>query len=482
MKGGTIMIQARANHSSVKSTRRELLFNAAFGFGALALSDIISRDDRAAAKEFDSLAPKATDFEPKAKQVIFICLQGGPSHIETFDPKPGLRKWDGQVLPDSFRQFDLAQTNTADGKLMGPIFPFQRYGESGMEISTLFPLLGSRADDLAVIRSCHHESFIHGAAMTIMMSGTVLLGHPSIGAWVVYGLGCQSDRLPAYVAMSDADFTNGAATFSSGFLPAVYQGTHLRTEGAPIQNLTPLAELGGRRQRALLDQVNRWNSRHRDGRPGDSRLDARIANYELAFRMQTAAPELVDASGESAAMRKLYGLDEESTRKFGGMCLMARRMVERGVRYVHLASNGWDAHDDCKGNHESKARTVDRPIAGLLTDLRQRGLLDSTLVVSSGEFGRTPIMQGNKGRDHHPYGFSAWLAGGGIRGGKVIGATDEFGFHAVEDKVHANDLHATMLSLLGLDHTRLTYLFEGRDRRLTDVGGYHDLSQRLTAG
>ena len=451
--------------------RRELLSSFSFGFGAIALADLLAQDAQANSVH-NPLAPKTPDFPAKAKHVIFIFAQGGPSHIETFDPKPELKKWDGKLLPTSFREFDLAQTNTADGKLMGPIFPYHKRGESGIEISTLFPLIGEHADNMAVIRSCHHESFIHGAAVTIMSSGTVLLGHPTVGAWVVYGLGSESDSLPSYVAMTDDAFLNGVACFTSGFLPAVYQGTHLRTEGAPIMNLTPLKELAGGRQRTLLDQINKWNARHRDSRRGDSRLDARIANYELAFRMQTAAPDLINIADETKATRDLYGIDTEETKKFGGMCLLARRMVERGVRYVHLASSGWDAHRDCKGNHESNAKKVDRPIAGLLSDLEQRGLLDETLVVWAGEFGRTPIMQGNRGRDHHPYGFSAWMAGGGIRGGQVIGATDEFGFHAVEDRVHANDL-------LGLDHEALTDLFEGRERRRTDVGGSNDLSRRL---
>ena len=458
--------------------RREMLIKSSFGFGAIAAADLLARDARANTVH-NPLAPKTPALPAKAKQVIFMFVQGGPSHIETFDPKPELQKRDGQLLPDSFREFDLAQTNTADGKVMGPIFPFHKRGESGIEISTLFPLISEHADRLAVIRSCYHESFIHGAAVTIMSSGTVLLGHPSVGAWVTYGLGSESDSLPGYVAMTDEAFTNGVACFTSGFLPAIYQGTHLRTEGAPIMNLTPLKELAGGRQRTLLNQINQWNVRHRDSRRDDSRLDARIANYELAFRMQTSAPDLINISDETQATRKLYGIDSGETKKFGGMCLLARRMVERGVRYVQLASSGWDAHGDCKGNHESNAKKVDRPIAGLLSDLKQRGLLDETLIVWAGEFGRTPILQGNRRPHQQPYGFSAWMAGGGIRGGQVIGATDEFGFHAVEDRVHANDLHATMLSLLGLDHEALTYLFEGRERRLTDVGGGNDLSRRL---
>ena len=463
-------------------SRREFLNSFGLGLGALALGDLLSRDGFAAeAKSANPLALRTNHFPAKAKHVIFLFMQGGPSHLETFDPKPAMAKYDGQLLPKSFRDFDLAQINTADAKIMAPIFPFRKYGESGLEISDLFPELAKHADKLAVIRSCYHELFIHGSALTLMHSGTRLLGHPSVGAWVVYGLGCESDDLPAYVAMTDEVFRNGAATYNSGFLPAVYQGTYLRNEGVPIQNLRRPAGLDADEQRRLIDQINHWNRRHRSQRPLDSRLNARIANYELAFRMQSAAPELIQISQETKAVRALYGVDDGPSANFGKMCLLARRMVERGVRYIHLVNNDWDAHSGCKERTQRQARQVDRPIAGLLADLKQRGLLESTLVVWGGEFGRTPIMQGNNGRDHHPYGFSVWMAGGGIRGGKTIGATDDFGFHAIDDKVHVNDLHATMLSLLGLDHERLSYLFEGRNRRLTDVGGYNDLSQRLTA-
>jgi hypothetical protein len=445
------------NHS-----RREFLLNSAYGFGAIALNDLIRRDAAAEASATNPLAAKEPHFPAKAKHVIFLFMQGGPSQIETFDPKPELKKFDGQLLPAELRDFDLAQINTADAKIMAPLFEFQKH------------------DKLAVIRSVHHDLFIHGSALTMMHTGTQLLAHPSVGSWVTYGLGSETDSLPAYVAMTDAYFRNGAATFSSGFLPAAYQGTYLRTQGAPIQNLHRPAALQDNEQRRLLDQVNQWNARHRDARPGDSRLDARIANYELAFRMQSAAPELIDLAQETQTTRELYGIDDDSTATFGKMCLLSRRMVERGVRYIHLVDVDWDGHGNCKGNHEGQAKKVDKPIAALLEDLHQRGLLDETLIVWGGEFGRTPIMQGSDGRDHHPYGFSMWMAGGGIQGGKIIGATDDFGFQAVEDKVHVNDLHATILSLLGLDHEALTYLFEGRERRLTDVGGYNELSQRLT--
>jgi hypothetical protein len=462
--------------------RREFLRNSGLGFGALALGDLLTSESRAADAVANPLAARPPHLPGTAKSVIFLFMQGGPSQLETFDPKPVLTRYDGELLPESLRNYDLAQINTADSKVMAPLFPYRKHGESGQEISSLFPCLSQHADKLAIIRSMHHELFIHGSAMTMMHSGTQLLGHPSIGSWVVYGLGCESDNLPAYIAMTDSVFRNGSSMYSSGFLPAVFQGTDMRTEGAPIQNLSRPNSISPVHQRRLLDQINRWNQSHRDARPGDSRLDARIANYELAFRMQSAAPELIDLSQETADTQALYGIDQEPSARFGRMCLMGRRMVERGVRYIQLINGDWDAHGDCKGNHTSQAKKVDQPIAGLLTDLEQRGLLESTLLVWIGEFGRTPIKQGSDGRDHHPYGFSAWLAGGGIVGGKTIGATDDFGFAAIEDKVHVNDLHATMLGLLGIDHEQLTYLFEGRYRRLTDVGGDNNLAARLVRG
>ena len=462
------------------STRREFLFHQGPGLGGLALSAMLARKARSDdSRVRNPLAPRPPHLPGTAKNVIFLCMQGGPSHLETFDEKPMLRKYDGQLLPESLRAFDLAQINTADAKVMAPQFAFRKHGESGQEISSMFPRLCRHADHLAIIRSMHHELFIHGSAMIMMHSGTSLLGHPSVGAWVAYGLGCESDNLPSYIAMTDSIFRNGASMYTSGFLPAVYQGTPMRAEGVPIQNLNRQPEVTATEQRLLLDQINVWNRNHRKSRPGDSRLDARIANYELAFRMQTAAPELIDLSQETKQTRDLYGADGGPSARFGKMCLMARRMVERGVRYVQLISGGWDAHGNCKGNHQSQAAKIDQPIAGLISDLEQRGLLESTLLVWGGEFGRTPIRQGSNGRDHHPYGFSSWLAGGGVKGGQTIGSTDDFGFNAVEDKVHVNDLHATMLGLMGIDHESLTWHFEGRDRRLTDVGGQNNLAARL---
>ena len=408
-------------------------------------------------------------------------MTGGPSQLETFDPKPLLGKLDGKPLPKSFDRegLPLQFLNAAHGRLMASPFPFSKFGESGLEISSLFPKLARHADRLAVVRSCYHDSFIHGPAITYMTTGSLLLGHPSVGAWVTYGLGSESDSLPAYMVMSDGGFRGGKVMYHAGFLPAVYQGTVIRTEGMPIRNLNVPRDIGARDQRAMLDLVARWNERFRAARPGDSRLEAQIANYELAYRMQTAAPELMDLSGESTKTKDLYGIGAGPTDRFGTMCLLARRMVERGVRYSMLINTDWDGHGQCARNHENNARRIDRPIAGLLTDLEQRGMLDSTLLVWTGEFGRTPVMQGDRGRDHSPYGFCTWFAGGGVRGGAVIGATDEIGFRAVEDRVHVHDLHATIMSLLGLDHRRLTYLFEGRERRLTDIGGDNDLAPRI---
>jgi hypothetical protein len=463
--------------------RRSFLGRFSAGFGGVALAQLLARDE-ARAGGGNPLAPRKPTLPAKARAVILLFMQGGPSHLETFDAKPQLKKLDGKPLPATFDAggLPLQFMKATDGKLMASPFRFQKRGRSGLEVSEVFPRLGACADRLAVVRSCHHDSFIHGPALSLLHTGSTLLGHPSVGAWVVYGLGCESDSLPAYVAMADSDIRNGQSLFASGFLPAVYQGTLLRTEGAPIQNLAPAGGAGRREQRLLLDRLREWNREHAATRPGDSRLEARIASYELAFRMQSAAPELIDLSREPLAIRELYGAERGPTARFGKMCLLARRMVERGVRFVHLISGDWDGHGQCAKNVKDNAGRIDRPIAALLTDLAQRGLLDSTLVLWTGEFGRTPVMQGGQGRDHSPYGFSSWLAGGGVKGGQVIGATDELGFRAVEDRVHVHDLHATVLSLLGLDHRKLTYRFEGRDRRLTDVGGDNDLSGRLTRG
>jgi hypothetical protein len=465
-------------------SRRRFLARSGFGFGSLALSYLL--DARGAAAESASAAnpllPKTPHFEPHAKSVILIFLQGGASHVDTFDPKPVLTKLDGQPVPDSFRpeKLNLQFIQASQAKLMSSRFPFRRYGESGLEISDLFRNVGEHADDLAVVRSCYHESFVHGPALNLLYNGSLLVGHPSLGSWVLYGLGSESDSLPAFMVMSDGGISGRSSkSFSSGFLPAIYQGTLIRTEGSPIMNLSPPPEISPSEQRLMLDQLRIWNTAYDQTRTGDTRLSARIANFELAFRMQMAAPDLIDISKEPEHVRRIYGLDEPSTAKFGRMCLLARRMVERGVRFVQLISTDWDGHAECDRNHLDNSRKVDKAIAGLLGDLKQRGLLSSTLVMCTGEFGRTPIMQGTRGRDHHPYAFSVWMAGGGVRGGKVIGATDELGFRPAKTPLHVHDIHATLLALLGLDHRKLTYFFQGRSQRLTDVGGDQEFSQLL---
>ncbi|MDG2382191.1 MAG: DUF1501 domain-containing protein [Pirellulaceae bacterium] len=473
----------RCGRVELADSRRDFLARAAMGTGAIGLASLLRTDLEAApANSFgSSLAVQPQHFPAHAKSLIMLFMVGGPSQIETFDPKPELVKHHLQSLPSSFNTAGLSLQfmRPTDGKLMASAFPFKKYGDSGLEVSSLFPQLAKHADDLAVIRSCYHDSFIHGPAITQMTTGSTLLGHPSVGAWLTYGLGSESDSLPAYIALSDGGFRGGKVMYHSGYLPAVYQGTVLRDQGHPIQNLNRPKSISPEQQRRMIDRINAWNQVHRSSREGDSRLDARIANYELAYRMQTAAPELIDLSRETRATQELYGIGTDSADRFGKMCLLSRRMVERGVRCVLLCNTDWDGHGECGKNHAGNAKRIDQPIAGLLADLKQRGMLDSTLVVWTGEFGRTPVMQGNQGRDHSPYGFSSWMAGGGIRGGQVIGATDDFAFRAVEDKLHVHDLHATILSLMGLNHERLTYLFEGRERRLTDIGGDRDIAKRL---
>ena len=488
--GGALVNTTGCHRCEKVGSRREFLTRSGLGFGALGLTYLLDKEaafgsllEGETFSGSSPLAAKAAHFSAKAKSVIFIFLQGGACHIDMFDPKPLLKRLDGQTPPPSFLketeglQFDRIKISRA--KLMASAFGFNRYGESGLEISDLFRNVAAYADDLAVIRSCYHESFFHGPALNQLYTGSFLDGHPSIGSWVLYGLGSESDVLPAFMVMTDGSFRTNNKSFQSGFLPALYQGTWIYTAGAAINNLAPPPQMDETDQRLMLNQMQQWNQRHWESRRDDNRLSARIANYELAFRMQTAAPELIDISNEPKHIRQMYGMDNGTTAKFGRICLLARRMVERGVRFIQLNSTDWDGHGECDKNHWGNARKIDKPIAGLIGDLKQRGLLDSTLLVLTGEFGRTPAMEGNKGRDHHPYGFSTVMAGGGIRGGQVIGATDELGYRAVEDRVHVHDLHATMLSLLGLDHRKLTYFFQGRDRRLTDVGGDNDLAPRL---
>jgi hypothetical protein len=475
-------------------SRREFLERTGSGFGMVALSYLLGCEQAYAGNISigfqNPLAAKPPHFPAKAKSVIYLFMHGGPSHVDTFDPKPALAKFDGHPTPASFGNVFLQFTKVSEAPLMASRRQFQKYGQSGIEISDLFQNVAQHADDLAVVRSCYHDGFTHSNALNWMNNGWPRLGRPSVGSWVVYGLGSQSDNLPAFVVMLQGNTKSGPSAYGSGFLPAMYQGTVLRSTGSPILNIKRPEEIGEKDEREILDLLKWYNQRHLETRREDSDLAARIAAYELSFRMQMAAPELVDLSKESEATRKLYGMDNPVTADYGLKCLLARRMVERGVRFIQLYSGGatgkdWDGHNLCDKNHLEMARTVDKPIAGLLTDLKSRGLLESTLVIWGGEFGRTPMTDGNAnggiggGRDHNPYGFSIWMAGGGVKGGKVIGATDDIGLQAVSDKVHVHDFHATILGLLGVDHKRLTYFSQGRDFRLSDVGGDHNLTARL---
>ena len=470
------------------ASRREFLQKAGLGFGAIAATDLLAREAP------NALAAKKPDFPAKAKNVIFLFMHGGPSHIDTFDPKPLLQELHGKPVPESFGKVDFQFTKMDKAPMLGSPRQFKKRGQSGLEVSDLFENVAEHADDLAVIRSCHHDGFTHVTGQNWMNLGWPRVGRPSMGAWVTYGLGSENENLPAFMVMLDGPLKAGSPVYGAGFLPATYQGTVLRSQGPPILNVNRPDEIGDSDQRRMLDLLKRYNERHYETRSDDSELAARIASYELAFRMQTSVPELAEIDGETAATKNLYGLDDDTTYGFGLQCLRARRMVERGVRFVQIYSGGrpgvgWDGHNEINSNHEQMARTVDKPIAGLLADLKSRGMLENTLVVWGGDFGRTPFTDGaegggsnRNGRDHNPYGFSVWMAGGGVRGGKTIGATDQIGLRAVDDLVDMHDFHATILTLLGLDHEKLTYLFQGRDFRLTDVGGENNLAGRLTQG
>ena len=494
-------------------SRRDFLEKSAFGFGTLALSFLMDQGSMLAgpstsgerAVRFNPLAPKAPHFPAKAKNCIFVFLEGGASHVDTFDPKPELNRLDGQSLPPSFKSKDLIEKFYSENTLMSSPFGFRKFGQSGIEITEIFENLAQHVDDLAIIRSCYHDTFAHGPALSLLHSGTLELGHPSIGAWTLYGLGAETEDLPAYVVMEPIeDATDIQPLYSSGFLPAVCQGTRVRTQalgfrgkysdyatgfenvkaGDLFDNMNPPSYIARTEQQTILNQINEWNERHRVGREHNTELAARIASYERAFRTQMAAPDLVDFSGEPASIRTTYGLDQDLTAKFGSVFLLARRMVERGVRFVQVFTGNWDtAHRDCAKYHQQDARMIDKPLAGLISDLKQRGLLESTLIVCTSEFGRSPVREGKLGRNHHPNAFTTWMAGGGIQGGKVIGATDELGIRVVEDKVHVRDLHATILSLLGLDHQKLVFPFHGLDEKLTGVFKVeNDLSRRLVSG
>jgi Protein of unknown function (DUF1501) len=446
-------------------TRRQMLQRAGLGFGSLAVADLLSRDAVAA----NPLAPRPPHFPARAKAVIYLFMHGGPSQVDTFDPKPALARRDGQAPPAEYHELRLQFTDVRNQKLMASRQKFTRSGRAGIPISDSMPRLQHVADELCVLRGMHHEIFNHTPGIWLMNTGHDRMGRPSLGSWVTYGLGSESESLPAFVVMNDGPLKPGPGVWGSGFLPAVHQGTNLRPGSTPIPDLRRPTGLDTDAQRQILDYAQSLNRAHHEARPDDRELDARIAGYELAYRMQSAAPEAVDLARETEATRRLYGP------RFGEQCLIARRLVERGVRFVQIyqgcGGGGWDSHGNNDNQQTERMREIDQGAAALLTDLRHRGLLDSTLVIWGGEFGRTPTTEGGSGRDHSPYGFSMWLAGGGVRGGMIHGATDDFGFRAVDGKVHAHDLNATILHQLGLDHERLTYRYAGRDFRLTDVYG-----------
>ncbi len=462
-------------------TRRSLLANTGAGFGGLALNWLLARDGLLGEE------PVATDgphFAPRAKNVIFLFMYGGPSHVDLFDPKPELARWHGKEIP-VYNKDDAFMAGKTKPTAMKSPFRFAKYGASGIDICDQYPQLAKHADKLAVIRSMHCDSNNHGPALFQMQSGSLMAGHPSLGSWVTYGLGSECNDLPGFVVMMDYQGApvNGALNWSNGFIPASHQGVPFRGQGEPIAYVRPPAGVTGQTQRAQLDLLKKWNQQYAAANSAESALASRVEQYELAYRMQSRAPEAVDLAREPKHIQQSYGLENPTSRHFGRNCLLARRLVERGVRFVQLYSGGnegpraWDAHDDLEKNHRLHCAETDQPIAALLNDLDQRGLLDTTLVVWGGEFGRTPTVEGGKGgkggkgRDHHARGFTVWLARGGVKGGTVHGATDEFGYHAVEKPVSLPDLHATILHVLGINHKRLTYRFQGRDYRLTDVSG-----------
>jgi hypothetical protein len=457
-------------------TRRQMLSRAGLGFGALAASQLLEA----------GLLPRSPHEPTKVKSIIYLFMHGGVSHVDTWDPKPELTKRSGQTLPESFAKgLKTSRIDFTKAIMRGSPWEFRRHGQSGIEVSTLFPHMGKHVDDMVVVRSCHGDAFDHAPAMYLWSTGTQLPGRPSLGAWTVYGLGTENQNLPAFVVMSDGAMKCGPQGYGAGYLPAVYQGTVFRGGEHPILDLANPAGVGQAAQRKTLDLIQDLNRRHLATRVGDDVLEARLASYELAYRMQATAPEAVDFSQETAATKKLYGIGEPQTDDFGRKCLLARRLVERGVRFIQLYSgthqgDDWDgAHSDLTGSHHKMAAKSDLPISGLLTDLKSRGLLDSTLVVWASEFGRTPLAEGKNGRDHHPYAWSMWLAGGGVNGGRVYGATDEFGLRPQENPVDAHDVNATILRLMGLDHQRLTYFYQGRDMRLTDVHGEREFTRFL---
>ena len=456
-------------------SRRHFLLHSGGGIGGLALAHLLSAGEAIAGSGNHPFSPKPSHFPGRAKRVIYLFMHGGPSHMDLWDPKPDLQKHSGEPLPESFGSV-MTRRDVSRNPLLGPIKPFHRHGQSGLEISEFLPQLSALADDLCVVRSCHGDSVNHPQSVYQMNTGSILMGRPSLGSWVAYGLGSENQNMPAFVVLPDpgGGLKGGPPAWGSGFLPATYQGTTMRPGSNPILNLHPQAGTPPERQRRVLEAIRRFNGNHLAQRDFDDELEARVRSYELAFRMQSTAPGLVDISTESRATRELYGIDKNHTREFGTRCLLARRMLESGVRFVRGDSggpSGWDAHKDVRKNHDHYCNATDKPVAGLLKDLKARGMLEDTLLIWGGEFGRMPMSEQGTGRDHNPWGYSVVMAGAGVKGGTAYGSTDAIGLRAEDKPVHVHDLHATWLHLLGINHEKLTYLHNGREDRLTDVAG-----------
>ena len=463
-------------------SRRKFLANWAAGLGVAALHQLFQCDGLAASPAQspgdNPLAPKAPQFPARAKSVIFLFMDGAPSQLDLFDPKPEMRKWNNQPLPESMRKGLRFAFIKPTARIWASPRIFQAHGQSGIEFSDYLPHLAGCADEIAVIRSMFSEQFNHHPGQLMLQCGTPLVGRPSMGAWVLYGLGSESQSLPGFIVLNSGHASSASSgIFSSGFLPSLYQGVPFRNTGDPVLHLSDPPGYSREDQRDRLAALHDLNQRHYED-TGDFEVASRMASYELAFRMQMAAPETLDLSKESPATLDSYGVNQETTRTFGTNCLLARRLVERGVRFVMLSHGSWDDHSHLNQNLKKNCDITDRPIAALIQDLKQRGLLESTLVVWGGEFGRTPLAESVRtgeedslGRDHHPSAFTMWMAGGGIKGGQVVGKTDDFCLNIAEDKVHIHDLHATVLHCLGLQHERLTYFYQGRHFRLTDVAG-----------
>ena len=474
------------NHTPCGRTRREFLWEVGGGFAGLALIELLSRDRFFQNKTFGAestvvgnetklmLASRKPHFPTKVKHCIFLFMNGAPSHVDTFDPKPLLTKYDGKPYSG---QLKVGSNGRPVGFLMRSPFEFKRYGQSGLPISSLFPYTAQHADDICVIRSMHTDTAAHASGCLQMNTGSVLIGKPSLGSWLSYGLGTENQNLPSFVVMTDprGGPIGSASNWSAGYMPAAFQGTLFRSKGVPLLDLATPAGISARSQRESLDLLNRLNRDHLKSRPGESDLTSRILSYELAYKMQTSATEVVDMERENPQTREMYGLNDTLTEDFGRKCLITRRLIEKGVRFVQLYSGGghiedtWDGHTNCISNHTLHAGETDKPIGALITDLKRSGLWDETLIIWGGEFGRTPTSEGvdKPGRDHNWHGFSMWLAGGAVKGGQAIGTTDELGFGAVEDPYHVSDLHATILHLMGLDHDDLSYFYQGLDQTLT---------------